>query len=229
MTGALADEQSEPAVPASTLVGESSVYMLRDGFVDEVFASRGAPREHAAELVSSLDRMGRLVLMDLGRRRDETFRQQGITFAISDPSGAAQDRPFPLDLVPRIIPAHEWDAIERGLIQRIKGAQRVPRRRLRRPRDRPRGDRPLGAGPRLAGVPARGARHPAPGRHRLPRRGIDLVRDGDGRWKVLEDNLRTPVGHLLRAREPAGDDAAAAASCSAATACAPSTTTRSCC
>ena len=58
--------------------------------------------------------------MDLGRRRDETFRQQGITFAISDPSGAAQDRPFPLDLVPRIIPAHEWEAIERGLIQRIR-------------------------------------------------------------------------------------------------------------
>ena len=102
MTGALADEQSEPAVLRVDPGRGISVYSLRDGFVDEVFAAHGAPRDHAAGLVSSLDRMGRLVLMDLGRRRDETFRQQGITFAISDPSGAAQDRPFPLDLVPRI-------------------------------------------------------------------------------------------------------------------------------
>ena len=40
--------------------------------------------------------------------------------------------------------------------------------------------------------------------------GCDLVRDGDGSWKVLEDNVRTPSGHLLRAREPRRDDAPAA-------------------
>ena len=60
-------------------------------------------------------------MVDLGRRRDEIFRQQGITFAITGSDGSGvQDRPFPLDLVPRIIPAAEWEAIERGLAQRLR-------------------------------------------------------------------------------------------------------------
>ena len=58
--------------------------------------------------------------------------------------------------------------------------------------------------------------------------GCDLVRDGDGAWKVLEDNVRTPSRHLLRAREPARDDAPAARRCSSTTASGPSTTTRRC-
>ena len=59
--------------------------------------------------------------------------------------------------------------------------------------------------------------------------GCDLVRDGDGSWKVLEDNVRTPSRHLLRAREPARDDAPAARAVRRTTACARSTTTRRCC
>src|SRR3954471_19584095 len=99
---------------APALVGESSEYEPDAGFVDELFATRGTPRDHAAGLVSALDVMGRSTLVDLGRRRDEIFRQQGITFAIADPDGASnQERPFPLDLVPRIIPAAEWASIER--------------------------------------------------------------------------------------------------------------------
>ncbi len=74
---------------APALVGESSEYEPEAGFVDELFAARGTPREHAADLVSTLDGMGRLTLVDLGRRRDEIFRQQGITFAIADPDGAS--------------------------------------------------------------------------------------------------------------------------------------------
>ena len=92
MADALANEQIEPPTPEPTsrLLADSAAYSPAQGFVDEVFAAPGSARDHATGLVSTLDRMGRLVLMDLGRRRDETFRQQGITFAISDPSGAAQ-------------------------------------------------------------------------------------------------------------------------------------------
>src|SRR4051794_17081204 len=99
-----------PSATHSRLVGDSNEYAPTPGFADELFASPGVPRDHAADLVSTLDGMGRLTLVDLGRRRDEIFRQQGITFAIVDPDGAStQDRPFPLDLVPRIIPSAEWD------------------------------------------------------------------------------------------------------------------------
>ncbi len=92
---------TNPSAPPSRLVGDSREYTPTPGFADELFASHGTPREHAEDLVSTLDGMGRLTLVDLGRRRDEIFRQQGITFAIVDPDGSStQDRPFPLDLVP---------------------------------------------------------------------------------------------------------------------------------
>ena len=194
MFDALADEQQQPVTSAPRLLADSAAYAPRDGFVDEVFAGPGTARDHAAGLVSTLDRMGRLVLMDLGRRRDEAFRQQGITFAISDPSGGAQDRPFPLDLVPRIIPAQEWNAIERGLVQRIRALNAFlddvyhGREIVRE------GIVPWEL---VVGSPEfRRAVHGIrpPGGTYCHVAGCDLVRGGDGRWKVLEDNVRTPSG-----------------------------------
>ena len=46
--------------------------------------------------------------------------QQGITFEISSTGGASHERPFPLDLVPRVLSGEEWRAIKRGLAQRIR-------------------------------------------------------------------------------------------------------------
>src|SRR5882724_564499 len=100
---------------ARTSVHESGGYEPRGGVIDELFAGAGEPREHASSLVEGLDRMGRFMLMDLGKRRDVAFTQQGITFEIAgNDGGSGPDRPFPLDLVPRIIPAREWEMIEAG-------------------------------------------------------------------------------------------------------------------
>ena len=52
------------------------------------------------------------------RMADVTFRNQGITFTVYK-DAAGVEKIFPFDLVPRIVPAHEWDHIERGLVQRI--------------------------------------------------------------------------------------------------------------
>jgi uncharacterized circularly permuted ATP-grasp superfamily protein len=101
-----ATDDRRASTPA--LVGVSGEYDPQAGYVDELFAAPGVPHEHAGALVSTLDRMGRLTLTELGRRRDELFRQQGITFAISDRGEA--ERPFPLDLVPRLIPAADWES-----------------------------------------------------------------------------------------------------------------------
>ena len=46
--------------------------------------------------------------------RDRAFRDAGITFQLS-----GEERPFPLDLVPRILPADEWGTIETGVRQRV--------------------------------------------------------------------------------------------------------------
>ena len=82
-----------------------SEYAPAPGFFDELFEGPGLPRPPARSLVASLARLGRDRLRAAGERRDAIFVQQGITFDSSTPEGPTRDRPFPLDLVPRILPA----------------------------------------------------------------------------------------------------------------------------
>ena len=80
---------------------------VREGFYDEVLDADGTPRPHAQRSPRALDQLGPEALAAAGRRRDAIFMQQGITFDAAGPDadGPVRDRPFPLDLVPRIIPA----------------------------------------------------------------------------------------------------------------------------
>jgi uncharacterized circularly permuted ATP-grasp superfamily protein len=63
-------------------------------------------------------------------RREEAemiFRRVGITFAVygaKDEDGAGTERLIPFDLIPRIIPAHEWASMEKGLVQRVTALNR---------------------------------------------------------------------------------------------------------
>jgi uncharacterized circularly permuted ATP-grasp superfamily protein len=176
------------------LAAVSSEYQTPDGFADEVFGEDGAPREHAVRLIDSLDRMGRMSLLDLGRRRDRAFTQRGITFEITSPDGEARDRPFPLDLVPRIVPAAEWEMIERGLRQRIKALNAFIADVYGRQEILREGIVPWEL---VLGCPSfRRAVHGVrpPGGIWCTVAGCDLVRDGNGLWRVLEDNVRTPSG-----------------------------------
>jgi uncharacterized circularly permuted ATP-grasp superfamily protein len=97
-----------------------SDYAPAPGFFDELFEAPGTPRLPAAGLVAALARLGRERLRSAGERRDAIFVQQGITFDASGPDGPTRDRPFPLDLVPRVLPADEWRTIKRGLAQRVR-------------------------------------------------------------------------------------------------------------
>ena len=132
----------------------------------------------------------------------ERIRRRAARPAASS-SAALSRATFDVDPVPRIIEAEEWERLERGLIQRARGAQRLPRRRLRRAPDRRRGvcsaraDRaaPSGSSRRWRARGCRAVRaHVA---------GPDLVRGADGELRVLEDNLRAPSGlaYALAARE----------------------------
>jgi uncharacterized circularly permuted ATP-grasp superfamily protein len=177
-----------------TLAAVSSEYRTPPGFADEIFDTDGSPRAHTQELIGSLERMGRTALLELGRRRDRAFTQRGITFEITSPDGEARDRPFPLDLVPRIVPAAEWEAIERGLRQRIKAlnafiADVYARQEILREGVVP-SDLVLGSPSFHRAV--HGVR--PPGGIWCTVAGCDLVRDGNGAWRVLEDNVRTPSG-----------------------------------
>jgi len=137
-------------------------------------------------------------------RREEAemiFRRVGITFAVygaKDEDGAGTERLIPFDLLPRIIPAHEWAEMEKGLVQRVTALNRflydvyhdqdiikagiVPIEQIRDNAQ---------FRPEMMGV-------------NLPHNvyssiaGIDIVRApdaaGNGEYYVLEDNLRVPSG-----------------------------------
>ena len=103
-------------------------YETHAPFYDELFEPGGVPRHVAAPLVAELERIGADGLADAGRRRDAAFLQQGITFETSGADGErgavggarGRERPFPLDLVPRVLTGEEWRHIKRGLAQRIR-------------------------------------------------------------------------------------------------------------
>jgi uncharacterized circularly permuted ATP-grasp superfamily protein len=169
-------------------------YRAPDGCWDELLGDDGCPRAHAEPVIAALERLGPERLEEAGRLRDTIFLQQGITFEVPGAEGHRRDRPFPLDLVPRVIPAAEWRTIKRGLAQRIRAlnafvddvyhAHEIVRA----------GIVPWSlvvSRPSFA-RPVHGVR--PPGGVYCHVSGCDLVRDGDGRWRVLEDNVRTPSG-----------------------------------
>jgi uncharacterized circularly permuted ATP-grasp superfamily protein len=169
-------------------------YEPTPGFYDEAFAADGAPRDHAAELLRELERLGSDAVAEAGRRRDAIFVQQGITFDATGESGPVHERPFPLDLVPRVLPAAEWTHIKRGLAQRIRALNAFVD-------DVYHGREIVRAGIvpwRLIASRSHFARAVhgirPPGGVYCHVAGCDLVRDADGGWRVLEDNVRTPSG-----------------------------------
>jgi uncharacterized circularly permuted ATP-grasp superfamily protein len=169
-------------------------YSPAPGFFDELFEGEGKPRPPAGGLAGTLGRLGSQRLQSAGRRRDAIFVQQGITFDAAGPEGPTRDRPFPLDLVPRVIAADEWRTIKRGLAQRVRALNLFV--------DDVYHDREIvkeGIVPwqlvvtRSAFARAAHGIRP-PGGVWCHVSGCDIVRDADGRWKVLEDNVRTPSG-----------------------------------
>jgi uncharacterized circularly permuted ATP-grasp superfamily protein len=178
----------------STAIHDAAEYRPPHGHYDEVFGPGGVARPHAVSLTAEIARLGPQLLSAAGHRRDAIFMQQGITFDATGDDGPVKDRPFPLDLVPRILPASEWDHIERGLAQRIRALNRFiddvyHEREIVRAGIVP--WRLIVSRSHFARA-AHGVR--PPGGVYCHVAGCDLVRDGDGSWKVLEDNVRTPSG-----------------------------------
>ena len=163
-------------------------------FYDEMFASPGQTHPHYQRLQERFSQMANMAeLMDRQRTADQTFIDRGVTFTVySDNAGT--EKIFPFDLLPRIIPAHEWAHLERGLIQRMQalnlfladiyGAQRILTE---------------GIMPREMVETSKNFRKELVG-CKIARdlyvhiTGSDMIRDEAGLYSVLEDNLRTPSG-----------------------------------
>ena len=102
---------------------------LFDGYLDpEAAARRRLRRDVRARRRASARPTGALheslapaVPAELGARAealDRAYVDQGITFSLS-----GQERPFPLDLIPRVITAAEWAQLERGIVQRVRALE----------------------------------------------------------------------------------------------------------
>ena len=98
---------------------EFDAYSLDDSIYDEVFLPDGTPREHCAQLYQTLHEFSSEELYAIQERVSRSFSNEGITFTVYG-NEEAEERIIPIDCVPRIMPASDWQSIESGLTQRIK-------------------------------------------------------------------------------------------------------------
>jgi uncharacterized circularly permuted ATP-grasp superfamily protein len=163
------------------------------GFWDEMLAAPGRPRPGAALLVEKLESLGEGELLRHQAAAERALLNMGITFNVYGSEGGAE-RIFPFDVLPRIVEPSDWAFLERGLKQRIRALNLFiddvyHRQRILRD----------GIVPEELVRSARGFLQPCVGLN-PPKwiwchiTGTDLVRDRDGQFYVLEDNLRCPSG-----------------------------------
>jgi len=175
-----------------TLPSPFSNYTL-DAAFDEMLGTDGRPRLHYQELYHRLLEMPAETLYQRQQAANTAFLNQGITFTVyGDDEGT--ERIWPYDLLPRIITGGEWETIERGLTQRITALNLFLKDLYHDGRIL--SDRVV---PRWLVYSCKHFRREMHGVH-VPHDiyvavdGTDLVRLPDGRFAVLEDNLRVPSG-----------------------------------
>lgn len=162
-------------------------------FFDEWCDANGHPRDCVKDIFQALNQLSPEQLAERNLALEAQIKAQGISFTVYSDSQNI-DRAWPLDLLPRVIAADEWRQTQQGLVQRLTAINAfvddlyneqnvlndgvVPRELITQsPNFR---EACLGVSP-AHGVWAHIC-------------GSDLVRDGEGKLRVLEDNLRVPSG-----------------------------------
>lgn len=169
---------------------------------DEMYISDDNLREQYHKIISYLEKES---ANDLNKKEElakSLFMSQGITFTVYD-SGEGIEKIFPFDIIPRVITSNEWSFIEKGIKQRLKALNLFLKDVYSTQFIIKDGVIPAAliySCPHFLRemyqlkVPHDIYTHIA---------GIDLIRDFDGTFYVLEDNLRTPSGvsYMLENRE----------------------------
>ena len=164
------------------------------GFFNEMYAEgAGNVRAHYGEFENWLAEQPAETVARKRVEADLIFRRVGITFAVYG-NNAGTERLIPFDIIPRIIPAHEWSQLQKGLTQRVQAlnmfihdiyhaqhivkAGVIPAEQIfRNAQYRPEMQDVAVASDIYAHIA-----------------GVDIVRAGAGEFYVLEDNLRVPSG-----------------------------------
>ncbi|AFM13818.1 circularly permuted type 2 ATP-grasp protein [Turneriella parva] len=169
---------------------------------DEMVTKDGGVRPQYESLGSRLQTLGVPELVKRKTRAEKALFSSGITFTLYGDKGA-EDRILPFDIIPRIIRSDEWASLEGGLVQRtlalnaflndIYGKQQIIKDKII---TREVVESSTGYLPQCNDVkPAKGIFTNISG--------TDLIRGEDGKYMVLEDNLRCPSGvsYVLENRE----------------------------
>ena len=168
-------------------------YELQENFFDELISSPGNARQPARQLVNYLSSLSEDDINSRKIAADSTIKDMGVSFTVYTEGGNI-DRAWPFDIVPRVISKAQWDKTAAGLKQRLKALNMfiddlyhdqniirdgiIPEFILKQSKNYLKECE--GVSPRF-GVWAHIC-------------GTDLVRDSDGQFYVLEDNLRVPSG-----------------------------------
>ncbi|HMK59732.1 MAG TPA: circularly permuted type 2 ATP-grasp protein [Dissulfurispiraceae bacterium] len=160
----------------------------------EFYTDGFTPREHYRLLWEHIQSVGQRALEAKVHESQLALHSEGVTFTVYGDSDEGIERIWPFDLIPRIITAPEWATLERGLKQRVRALNLflkdiyhdqkilkdgvIPIEHIYQGKDFRR---------ELMGIDP-------PHDIYTHISGIDIIRDEDGRFLVLEDNLRTPSG-----------------------------------
>jgi uncharacterized circularly permuted ATP-grasp superfamily protein len=160
---------------------------------DEAVDANARPRPVASPLWDHLDRLGPAGLLDRQSAADREMLGAGATFAVYR-DGTTWERAWPLDVVPRLIAAAEWDVIDAGLTQRLRALNRFIDDVYHEQRAVRDGVVPATLVTGSANFRPECMGIDPPGGIWAHICGSDLVRDEDGTFYVLEDNLRRHAG-----------------------------------
>ena len=169
-----------------------SKYEVDETYYDEMFLADGGVRKHCRRLLNALECISSDEISSMQERAERSFLHEGITFAVYGEEGS-QERIIPIDFLPRIISAGDWEFLERGLKQRltalnlfladIYGTRKILSDGVIAP------DLVLGC-PQYR-IEMRGVESPHGSFVSIC--GTDVIRTNSG-FMVLEDNLRVPSG-----------------------------------
>ena len=162
---------------------------------DEYFCGETAtPRADLAPLLASLGQMGLPELNRSHASASQLLRRLGATFRLNDSGLKGSERILPFDPLPRLIGRSDWITLEKGLLQRLEAidcflADIYGPQQILNDGVIPREDVESSSGwrPQMQGISL-------PLNRWCHISGLDLIRDGHGTWRVLEDNLRCPSG-----------------------------------
>ncbi|SFB16004.1 circularly permuted type 2 ATP-grasp protein [Cellulomonas marina] len=156
---------------------------------DEMIDPEGGPTAAYRHVHAALARLSTGEVRGRADTLARSYLTQGVTFDL-----AGEERPFPIDVVPRVLAGEEWEVLAPGVSQRVRALEAFladvygPQRAVED-----------GVVPRALIVSSTNFARQAigiepPNGVRVHVSGIDLVRDSLGDWRVLEDNVRVPSG-----------------------------------